>query len=147
MNKMLKREIENHHIELLKWLSSKKKSLYYETTNQIFVHAGICEVDEELWKYATEESEFTWKFPAETGSFYKDIIAGHVSSVMVSNDTNYLGRVYWDHENHFFIDGETNRSGIIPILKYDTISKVYSSYDKNAEAEWVEFQITRSKAR
>lgn len=147
VSELLKSEIEKNHQELLQWLFSKKDSLYYETDNQIFVHAGICEADEELWKYATEENEFTWKFPAETGSFYKDIIAGHVSSVTVSEDENYLGKVYWDNENHFFIDGETNKSHVIPLLKYNTDTKLYSSYEKNHEGEWSEFPITKSKAR
>lgn len=120
MNQLLKSEMEKNHGKLLKWIVSKKISLYYETANQIFVHAGICEVDEELWKHATEQNEFTWKFPAETGYFYKDIIAGHVSSVTVSNDESYLGKVYWDEESHYFIDGETDRSNVIPLLKYDT---------------------------
>lgn len=142
MNNLLKSEIEKNHGGLLQWLFTKRDSLYYETANQIFVHAGICEADEELWKYATEENEFTWKFPAETGSFYKDIIVGHVSTVTVTDDENYLGKVYWDNENHFFIDGETNRSNVVPLLKYDTDTKLYSSYEKN-----VEFPITKSKAR
>lgn len=147
MNSLLKSEIKNNHRELLQWLFSKEDSLYYETANQIFVHAGICEVDKELWKYATEQNEFTWKFPAETGSFYKDIIAGHISSVDISEDENYLGKVYWDNENHFFIDGETNRSHVIPLLAYDTDTRLYSSHEKNHENKWIKFSITKSKAR
>lgn len=147
VNALLKSEIEIKHKELLQWLFAKKDSLYYETAIQIFVHAGICEVDEELWKHATEHNEFTWKFPAETGYFYKDIIAGHVSTVTVAEDENYLGKVYWDNESHFFIDGETNRSNVIPLLKYDTGKKLYSSYEKSHEGKWVEFPIAKSKAK
>ncbi|MGR6899392.1 metallophosphoesterase [Rummeliibacillus sp. BSL5] len=142
MNGLLKSELKKNHRELLQWLFAKNASLYYETSNQIFVHAGICEEDEELWKHATEEGEYTWKFPVETGSFYKDIIAGHVSSVTVSEDESYLGKVYWDKESHFFIDGETNKSYVIPLLKYDTNTKLYSSYEKN-----IEFSIAKSKAK
>lgn len=147
MNELLKSEINNNHGELLKWLISKKKDLYYETANQIFVHAGICEIDEELWKHATEENEFTWKYPGEIGPFYKDIIAGHISSVDVSKDEKYLGKVYWDEQSHFFIDGDTNKSGIIPVLKYNTDTRIYSSYEKNSDGEWIEYQLTKSKAK
>lgn len=147
INRLLKLEMEKTHGELLRWLFSKKNNFYFETPNQIFVHAGICEVDEELWKYATEESEFTWKFPAETGSFFKDIIAGHVSTVTVSNDESYLGRVFWDNESHFFIDGETVNSGVIPVLKYDTKLKIYTSFEKNVNDQWSEYKMGKSKAK
>lgn len=138
------KEIRKYHSELLDWLVDKKKeNLYYETDKQIYVHAGICEADQFLWKYATQPEEFTWKYPAETGSFYKDIIAGHISTVIVSTDTSYLGKVYWDKQSHFFIDGETERSKIVPLLKYDTCTGVYSSYAKGMEGTWVEYNITK----
>lgn len=140
-NIMFKSNLKQHHQELLNGLFSKKDAFYYETNKQIFVHAGIYEIDEELWKDATEEREFTWKFPAEIGSFYKDIIAGHVSTVEVSGDNNFLGKVYWDNESHFFIDGETNLSGVIPLLKYDIQTTIYSSFEKNHDNQWIEYKI------
>lgn len=58
---IVKKLIEKH-AGLLDWLSEKDKQLpYYETENQIYVHAGICEEDEKLWKHATEPHEFLWK--------------------------------------------------------------------------------------
>lgn len=147
INQLLKQEIRLNHSELLSWLFKKQKNLYFETANQIFVHAGICEDDEELWKYATEENEFTWKFPAETGAFFKDIIAGHVSTVTVSGDNSYLGRVFWDNENHYFIDGETVKSGIIPVIKYDSALNIYSSFEKDENGNWHEYTIGRSKTK
>ena len=111
-------KIKEHHPELLKWLFNKEqKPLFYETDRQIYVHAGICEVDESLWKQATERSEFIWKYPAETGLFYKDIIAGHISTTEIANDISCLGKVCWDQESHFFIDGDTRASSIVPLLK------------------------------
>lgn len=144
MSILIKNELKKNHIDLLKWLKLKSNSLYYETTSQIFVHAGICEIDEELWKYSTRDDEFIWKFPAETGYFYKDIIAGHISSAIVSNDENYLGKVYWDKQSHFFVDGETIKSGIIPLLKYDTEKSQYSSYKYDDDGLLINYKI-RSK--
>lgn len=142
MNQLIKDELERKHAELIKWLLTKNKSFFYETDNQIYVHAGISEVDPELWKHATEETEFTWKYPAETGSFYKEIIAGHISSAEVADDESYLGRVHWDQESHFFIDGDTPRSRTIPILKYETKTKTYSSFEKTVDGKWIEYRIT-----
>lgn len=130
------------HPQLLKWLSEKNNNLYYENNKQIFVHAGICETDETLWKYSTASEEFTWKFPAETGYFYKDIIAGHVSSAEVAMNHEFLGKVYWDKQSHYFIDGETKLSGNIPLLKYDTLSDTYSSFRFNND-RWKEYIINR----
>ncbi|MFT8322390.1 MAG: metallophosphoesterase [Bacillus sp. (in: firmicutes)] len=140
------KEIRKLHPDLLDWLSEKKKTpLYYETDKQIYVHAGICETDPFLWKYATQPEEFTWEYPAETGSFYKDIIAGHISTVTVSADSEYLGKVFWDKQSHFFIDGEAERSGIVPLLKYDTYTGIYSSYTKEMDKSWMEYQITKRR--
>lgn len=141
MNEIIKAELKKHHHSLIQWFIRKKDALYYETKNQIFVHAGICEVDEELWKYATSDEEFIWKYPAETGSFYKEIIAGHVSTVSVSGNEGFLGRVYWDNESHYFIDGDTPRSLIVPLLKYDTQTKIYSSFEKGNDNYWKEYRI------
>lgn len=138
--------LKKDHKTLLNWLANKEKApLFYETENQIYVHAGICEVDETLWKQATEPSEFTWKYPAETGRFYKDIIAGHNSTAEVANDIHYLGKVYWDGESHFFIDGDTPASNKVPLLKYDTDTGEYLSYHKQSDGDWTEYLITKRK--
>lgn len=136
--------LREKHSLLLNWLSEKdKQSPYYETDNQIYVHAGIREEDEELWKHATEPNEFIWKYPAETGVFIKDIIAGHVSTAEIANDKSYLGRVFWDKYSHFYIDGGTLRSNIVSILKYNTFTKLYSSYEKISDGTWSEYPITK----
>lgn len=140
------KEIRKRHSKLQDWLVNKEKQEpFYETDNQIYVHAGIFEKDQFLWKYATQPDEFTWKYPAETGAFYKDIIAGHVSTVDVANDSKYLGKVFWDGYSHFYIDGETERSGIVPLLKYYTFTGAYSSYTKRMDGSWVEYQITKRR--
>lgn len=144
MVEFIAQEIKKNHHELLEWLLEKEKEpRFFETENQIYVHAGISEEYGELWKYSTDPNDFTWKYPAETGIFYKDIIAGHVSSAKVANDESYLGRIFCDNFNHFFIDGETIRSKKIPLLKYNTDSSVYSSYEKQNNGLWTEYKIIK----
>lgn len=142
VSKLVKNEIKTNHMELVKWLA--KSSLYYETETQIFVHAGIDEEAEEYWKYGTSDEYFFSKYPATIGGFYKDIIAGHVSTSSLTNDPEYHA-VYWDGENHFFIDGETNISGSIPVLKYNTETSRYSSFTKMVSTDgnelWNEYLI------
>ncbi|MBO0449073.1 serine/threonine protein phosphatase [Enterococcus sp. MJM12] len=121
---------------LIKWLHKKDAaSRFIETDNQIFVHAGIAEYSDGLWKYATADEEFTNMYPPKTGSFYKDIIAGHVWSTEVSKDLSYAGKVYWDGESHFFIDGNVLATKNIPVLEYDTETKKYFSFEKNTETD------------
>lgn len=132
--------IKENYKELLSWV--QKLPRYYETNKQIYVHAGILEEAEDLWKYGTPEEYFTTKYPATIGYFYKDIISGHIASAEVAQDTNFFGKVYWDEESHFYIDGTTTESGIVPLLKYDTNTGVYSSFEKLEEGQWNEYVIT-----
>ncbi|NLR08616.1 MULTISPECIES: metallophosphoesterase [Lactobacillaceae] len=123
------------------WLKKKITAKRYdECQNQIFVHAGIDEEAGEYWKQGTLDNIFTNKFPATTGKFYKDIVSGHINSAEVANDQSYLGLVYWDRYNHFFIDGNTMVSGVVPVLKYDTETMHYSSFKKR-NGSWKEYRI------
>lgn len=148
----------NHEFMLLEYIANKQvpfndnviidwlKSLpyYFETDTQIFVHAGIDEEAEELWKYGSENYYFCSKYPHTTGKFIKDIIAGHISTSEISGKSNYH-KVYWDKQSHFFIDGDTPISKIIAVLKYDTILKKYSSFEKIKQADggilWQEYDM------
>ncbi|AFQ17333.1 metallophosphoesterase [Bacillus thuringiensis] len=143
VSEALKEAIKKKHGDLLKWLLNISKQLrYFETDQQIFVHAGILEEAEDLWKHGTPKEYFTQKYPAETGYFYKDIIAGHISSVEIANKKEYLGKVYWDGESHFYIDGTVEKSGNIPVLKYDTEKKRYSTFEKDTiHGEWREVYV------
>ncbi len=67
---------------------------------------------------------FCEKYPPVKGYFYKDIIAGHVSTSTASGRKN-CHDVYFDGKSHFFIDGidsypantkEADR--MIPLLQY-----------------------------
>ena len=92
----------------------------------IYVHAGLDEEAKEYWKYGTSDYMMTNKYPPTVGKFLKTIIAGHVYSDEVG-DSSYFGKVFWDEMSHFYIDGNTNKSGIVPVLKYDTITQTYTS--------------------
>jgi serine/threonine protein phosphatase 1 len=112
-------------IPFINWFQKRyEDSRYFETENQIFVHAGIDEANK-LWKDLTSPEMFTNKFPLTTGRFYKDIISGHVASWEVAKNKSYLGEIYHDSKSHYFIDGDVMNSKKIPVLCYDTITKKY----------------------
>lgn len=77
----------------------------------------------------SKDYSFCCKYPHTIGEFYKDIIAGHIGTCTIANDKNYYC-VFWDNQSHFYIDGTTEISKIIPALKYDTEIKRYSSFEK-----------------
>ena len=111
--------------KFIDWFKERyKDKRYYETDNQIFVHAGIDEEAGKLWKELTSSEMFTNKFPVTTSAFIKDVISGHIASHQVARDDSYLGKVYYN-QNHYFIDGDVNHSKTIPVLCYDTITKKY----------------------
>ena len=111
--------------KFIDWFKERyKDKRYYETDNQIFVHAGIEEEAGDLWEELTSPETFTNKFPVTTGAFIKDVISGHIASHQVARDDSYLGKVYYN-QNHYFIDGDVNHSKTIPVLCYDTITKKY----------------------
>lgn len=102
--------------ELIAWL--RELPYYYETPRQIFVHAGVEEESGEWWPWATPEHVFVGKYPAETGPFYKDIIAGHVGTSRLAETPAYHG-VWWDRQNHYYIDGSIQQGGQLNILAWD----------------------------
>lgn len=102
----------NHDRELISWL--RGLPYFYETERQIFVHAGIDEEAGEWWPQVTPESVFVGKHPATFGSFYKDIIAGHLGTSRMAGDPAYHG-VYFDGQSHYYIDG----SGRLNVLAWD----------------------------
>lgn len=122
--KIVKADIMHHHKKLIAWLD--ELPLHYETDRQIFVHAGINEEAGELWPYKTEDKDFLMKFPASYGSFYKDIIAGHIGTSILAMDKDFNG-IFWDGESHYFIDGSVEKSGLIPILEYDCETGEYTA--------------------
>ena len=113
-------------IPFITWFQKRyEDSRFFETENQIFVHAGIDEEAGKLWKELTSPEIFTNKFPITTGGFLKDIISGHIASWEVAKNKTYQGKIYFDSKSHYFIDGDVNHSKTIPVLCYDTITKKY----------------------
>ena len=113
-------------IPFINWFQKRyEDSRFFETENQIFVHAGIDEEAGKLWKELTSSEMFTNKFPLNTGGFLKDIVSGHVASWEVAKNKTYQGKIYFDSKSHYFIDGDVNHSKTIPVLCYDTITKKY----------------------
>jgi len=141
-SQVIKEDILTNHSALIEWL--KRQPLYYETEQQIYVHAGLDEEAEEYWKIGTPDEYFLCKYPATFGKFHKDIIAGHISTSSLSGDPGFHS-VFWDGENHFYIDGETNVSGFLPVLKYDKLTSEYTSFNRkvleNGEIRWEEYLI------
>jgi serine/threonine protein phosphatase 1 len=138
ISKVLAKMIKINHKDLIIWLKNLK--YFYETENQIFVHAGIVEEEKEYWKIGSSNYLFTSKFPPQKGYFIKDIIAGHVGTKSIRK--NNCSEVYWDGKSHYYIDGTTRESGLIPILKYDTKLKCYTSFKrKENDGNFIEYKV------
>lgn len=117
--------IRAQHSELLSWLRSRP--FYYETPEQIYVHAGIDENAGEDWKACTPEHVFVQKFPAQYGPFSKTIIAGHIGTNGMNQDGSHAP--YFDGQAHWYIDGSVESTGKLNVLTYDTVTGAYSYFD------------------
>lgn len=107
----------NQDDQYLLWMKQLRR--YYVVDHTIFVHAGIDEEAEDWWEWGTDEFTFTEKYPAETGKFYMNIVAGHVGTSEISGDP-YFHDIYFDGESHYYIDGTVQESGTIPVIQLDT---------------------------
>ena len=116
--------IRENHQELLSWL--KNLPYYYATDTQIFVHAGVDEEAGGWWNVGTPDYFFVSKYPATTGEFYMDIIAGHTSTASIIGERDFCDVLY-DGWSHYYIDGGVDFSGKIPVLAYDEKIKKYYS--------------------
>lgn len=120
---------ENYY---LNWMASLLK--YYVTEHQIFVHAGVDEEAGETWELITDDSIFTDKFPAQTGKFYKDIIAGHIATEVIAEEPGYFD-IFFDGESHYYIDGNVLEGGTIPVIMVDTDMNKY--YRVSESGTWI----------
>lgn len=129
----------NHELALLDWADAGMIELsapmerwlrslpaVVENDRQIFVHAGIDEEAGPWWRLGYEDWYFCSKFPAAFGRYDKDIIAGHVGAPGLAGDDGFEG-AYWDGESHYYIDGSTELTGRITVLRY---SVERGSYDQ-----------------
>lgn len=123
VNDIIKKYIKANCPELISWV--KKLPVYYETENQIFVHAGVDEEAGEFWRYGTDDSFYTSKYPPTVGAFYKDIIAGHTGTSFFTDDKNFHD-IFFDGKSHYYIDGTVEISKRLNLLVYDTEEKSYS---------------------
>ena len=110
--------------QLVRWL--KNLPSYWKTPTQVFVHAGIDEDAQEYWELGTSEDIMLNKFPATTGPFLIDIIAGHIGTYALASDQNFHD-IYFNGFSHYFIDGTVGVSGRIPVLTYDPTTGRYGS--------------------
>ena len=117
--------------DLAAWL--RGLPLYAETEQQIFVHAGIDEEAGDLWEWGTDPATFIMKFPPTFGRFHKDVIAGHVGVREITGDSLFRGAI-WDGHSHYYVDGTTEDTGVMPILRYDTERRTYASAVATEEA-------------
>lgn len=126
LNSFVREKILENHKEIIEWM--KNLPYFYETEKQIFVHAGIDEDAGELWKLGTPDYYYVSKYPATKGRFYKDIIAGHISSATVANDIRCLGKVFYDGHSHYYVDGSIHQSKKLPVLVYDVETEEYNAF-------------------
>lgn len=135
--------LEDHRVDLpretRRWL--RDLPLFYETDTHIFVHAGIDEEAGEFWKVGTEDYYFHSKVPASFGPFPKTIVAGHVGTFKMCGEN----RVYWDGEAHYYLDGSTERSGVVPVLKYDSETGRHTTFTPETAPDgsttWIEDMV------
>lgn len=121
---------------IIKWI--KSLPYYHQTPAGIFVHAGIDEEANEYWHLAVEDYYYCNKYPHTIGEFSKDIIAGHISAYEISVKEGKpveKGDIYYDGKSHYYIDGESENSNIIPILIYDEDIKKYSKIINKKKVE------------
>ena len=116
----------------INWLMNLPR--YYVENKTIFVHAGIDEEAEDMWKYGTGDYIFTEKYPAELGEFYEDykIVAGHIGTAEISKNPTFHN-IFFDGKSHYYIDSTVQDSGFINILKVDTQKQKYYEVTKNGE--------------
>ena len=99
--------------------------LYYNYKDEVvFCHAGVDEEAGEYWEVGTPDYFYTGKFPAATGPFCINIVAGHIAASTVAGKPKYKG-IYYDGESHYFIDGNTEKTGRVLVIMYDTKKKKF----------------------
>lgn len=62
------------------------------------------------------------------------IVAGHVGTYQIANDYDFH-EIFFDGENHYYIDGTVKISGEIPVLMYDTDKNRF--YEVMDSAKWI----------
>lgn len=122
INRTIKLELMERHGKLIAWLRNLPR--VYESEHAIYVHAGVDEETDELWRAATPDHVLTEKYPASTGPFVKTVIAGHVRTAELHADGSH--GVFHDGASHYYIDGAIEETGRLNVLRYEVASREYN---------------------
>lgn len=63
-----------------------------------------------------------------------NIVAGHVGTSVISGNPDFHG-IYYDGENHYYIDGTVLNSGTVPVIKLDIESNKF--YRVTETGDWL----------
>ena len=91
------------------------------------MHAGIDESTGSMWEWETSDDIYTSKYPAETGKIDgldMKVVAGHIYTSEIADNPRF-NDIYYDGENHIYIDGNVLTTGNIPVLLVDTDTDSY----------------------
>ena len=69
------------------------------------------------WKN-TKREYMLWSSDMPKGRFVKTVVAGHNRTAEVAGDPDYHD-VYYDGLSHYYIDGDTANSHVLPVLILD----------------------------
>lgn len=110
--------------------------LYHTDGNVVFVHAGVNEASGKAWQTESGEDDFLWAYPAKTGvsPTGMTIVAGHVHTSEIAG-SEYFNDIFFDGSSHYYIDGDTARSGAIPVLKADTDTHTFKCMTAGGETD------------
>lgn len=138
--KVCKKMILKNHRELLNWL--QQLPTYYETSNQIFVHAGVNIIEgcEEYWKESSTLDDLLMQYPPNLKEYtHKTIIAGHVGTRNITNDINFSN--CYRYGNKIYIDSTVKESKRLNLLRFDESTNRYSEMIQDENKKWVEIDI------
>lgn len=125
---------------LIQWL--EQMPYYYETQNQIFVHAGIQKNNDHptLWKELSNINHFLMQTCVSRGEFYKTVIAGHIatSQIMGQSDFHRICRL----GDFIYIDSSVIESQFLNVLQYDKQTFQYLGKIKK-ENQWISYPIEK----
>ena len=121
------KRIRTNRSDEVRWLCELR--LCYETERHIFVHAGIDESLGGEWSAATPRETMLYSRTTPRGPFLKDVVAGHTPTSTICGDPSFHG-VLWDGASHYYLDGMTFLSGVVPVLVYDSEDGGYREFDE-----------------
>lgn len=117
------KHMKEYNADVIAWI--RELPYFYETPQQVFVHAGVDEDAGDLWRIGTPTEFFTAMEPEYVGCTWNfDVIAGHIDTETISGIPGYRG-IWHDGATHYYIDGGVMRTGRIPVLIYDEATGTY----------------------